>query len=434
MRFDTRLVRIGQETRPGTGDVVPPIHVSTTYDRRAQDPPSYFYGRGENPTREGLERCLASLEGVRFAAAFSSGQAAAATALSLVEPGRCVVCVDDLYTGTDQLLALAAARGVEVRYADLSDPARTERVLSDPRIGLVWIETPTNPLLKLVDIAHASRLAHRHGALVVVDNTFASPLLQQPLALGADLTLYSTTKSMAGHSDVIGGALVHDDPALSARILAYRATVGNIPGALDCFLIHRGLKTLSVRMSRQVDSARAVADLLARSPAVGRVNYPGLPTHRGYALAREQMAGPGAVISFEYTAGPVERLLERLRVFSCAVSLGGVQSLVECPALMTHRPLAPDLRAARGISDSLVRLSIGIEDVEDLLDDLRQALAGQALAGQALTEGTAHDDEPREHRAGGAVPAGAGDVPVRPDLERAGAVALGPGGAAGVRG
>jgi cystathionine beta-lyase/cystathionine gamma-synthase len=399
VRFDTRLVHVGQEPEPGTGGVVPPIHVATTYDRREQDPPRYFYGRGENPTREGLERCLASLEDARFATAFSSGQAAAATALALVPAGRRVVCVDDVYPGTDALLGMAAERGVLVDYADLSDPGRLDAALAAPDLGMVWVETPTNPLLKLVDIRRAARLAHERGALLVVDNTFAGPLLQRPLDLGADLTLYSTTKFIAGHSDVIGGALVHDDPALDARLLAYRTTAGNVPGALDCYLVHRGLKTLSLRMRRQVRSAQAVARLLAASPAVGRVNYPGLATHPQHALARAQMRGPGAVMSFEYLGGPVEQLLAGVRLFACGVSLGGVQSLIECPALMTHRPLPPAVRAARGIGDRLIRLSIGIEDVEDLLDDLRQA----------FSKGAVHDDDPADRgTAGGAVPARTG--------------------------
>jgi cystathionine beta-lyase/cystathionine gamma-synthase len=396
MRIDTKLVHVGQEPEPGIGGVVPPIHVATTYDRREQDPPRYFYGRGENPTREALERCLASLEDARFAAAFSSGQAAAATALALVPAGRRVVCVDDVYPGTDALLTMTAERGVAVEYAEPGDPDRLNEALRAPDLGMVWVETPTNPMLKLVDIRQAARLAHERGALLVVDNTFASPILQRPLDLGADLTLYSTTKFIGGHSDVIGGALVHDDPALHARIGAYRTATGNVPGALDCYLVHRGLKTLSLRVRRQVRSAQAVARLLAASPAVGRVNYPGLPDHPQHALARAQMSGPGAVMSFEYLGDSVEKLLADVRVFACGVSLGGVRSLVECPALMTHRPLPPDVRAARGIGDRLVRLSIGIEDVEDLLDDLRNA----------LSKGAVHDDEPADRgTAGGAVSA-----------------------------
>jgi cystathionine beta-lyase/cystathionine gamma-synthase len=372
MRFDTRLVRVGQEPTAGTGDVVPPIHVSTAYERRAQDPPQYFYGRGENPTREGLERCLASLEDARYATVFATGQAAAATVLALLPPGRRLVCTDDVYPGVD---ALFEVLGTDVRYADLSDPADRDAALSDPDIGLVWLETPTNPLLKVVDIeAIRERLAGR-DVLVVVDNTFASPVLQQPLAFGAHITLYSTTKFIGGHGDVMGGALVYDDGQLDARIRRHRTVVGNVPSALDCFLLHRGLKTLSLRVARQVDNARSLVDVLRASPMVGAVHYPGLAEHPQYAVAKRQMTEPGSVVSFEYR-GDVEGLLRRVRLFSCAVSLGGVHSLIECPALMTHRPLPAEVRARRGIFDSLLRLSVGIEDHRDLVDDLRTALAG----------------------------------------------------------
>jgi len=370
MRFDTRLIRIGQETTAGTGDLIPPVHLSTAYDRRAQDPPRYFYGRGENPTREGLERCLASLEDAAHAAVFASGQAAAAAALSLLRPGRVVLATDDLYAGTD---ALFEAQRTPVRYADLSDPAVAEAALAAPDVGLVWLETPTNPLLSVVDIeAVRWHLADRN-VVVVVDNTFASPVLQQPLALGADVTLYSTTKFIAGHGDVIGGALVYQDDDLDTHIRHHRAVVGSVPGPLDCFLVHRGLKTLAVRVARQVANAREVVAALPAMPAVGRVHYPGLADHPQYAVAKRQMTEPGSIVSFECRGEPM-RLLDRLRLFSCAVSLGGVQSVIECPALMTHRSLPPEVRARRGITDSLVRLSVGIEDPRDLVDDLRAAL------------------------------------------------------------
>jgi cystathionine beta-lyase/cystathionine gamma-synthase len=260
-----------------------------------------------------------------------------------------------------------------VRFADLSDPDRVADALSAPDLGMVWIETPTNPLLKVVDIGAVCRQVAGRDVLVVVDNTFASPVFQQPLALGANISLYSTTKSIAGHGDVLGGALVHDDAALDERIRAYRTAAGNLPGAMDCFLVHRGLKTLSLRATRQAQNARALVDLLVASDAVGAVHYPGLPTHPQYAVAKLQMTEPGSVVSFEFRGDP-ERLLERVRLFSCAVSLGGVQSLIECPALMSHRSLPARVRARRGISESLIRLSAGIEDPLDLVDDLRSAL------------------------------------------------------------
>jgi cystathionine beta-lyase/cystathionine gamma-synthase len=375
MRFDTRLVRAGEEPDPRYGDVVPPIHVATTYERRVQDPPRYFYGRGENPTRERLESCLASLEDARFATVFSSGQAAAATVLSLLRPGQRLLSEEDVYPGTNALFALLANQDIQVEYADLSDPQVVASALGGPDVAMVWIETPTNPLLKIVDIAQVSGLAHDRGALVVVDNTFASPLLQQPLALGADVSLYSTTKFLAGHSDVLGGALVYDDPRLHQSIRSHRTAVGNVPGGLDCYLVRRGVKTLSLRLNRQMETAARIADLLMSCSTVEGVRYPGRPEHPQYAVAKAQMAGPGSIISFDYRGGPPERLLDRVRLFSCGVSLGGVQSLIECPALMTHRPLPPEVRASRGIRDSLIRLSVGIEDPQDLLDDLREALA-----------------------------------------------------------
>ncbi|MFY1575855.1 trans-sulfuration enzyme family protein [Verrucosispora sp. WMMD703] len=375
MRFDTRLVHGGRRATPGTGDVVPPIHVSTTYERRAQDDLRYFYGRGENPTREQLEECLADLEGARFATVLSSGQAAAATVLAQLRPGQCVVSTDDVYSGTDALFELAARQGVRVRYADLTTPEGIDSGLDVPGVALVWVETPTNPLLSVVDIAEVAGRAHERGARLVVDNTFASPALQRPLDLGADVSLYSTTKSIAGHADVLGGALVYADEELHAAYRSYRTAAGNVPGALDCFLVRRGLHTLSLRVSRQVANAWALVERLRASPVVGRVHYPGLAEHPQHAVAKAQMTEPGSMVSFEYLGGPAARLLDRFALFSCGVSLGGVHSLVECPALMTHRPVPAEVRARRGIGDALIRLSAGIEDGRDLVEDVSRALA-----------------------------------------------------------
>ncbi|MFC6092258.1 PLP-dependent aspartate aminotransferase family protein [Saccharothrix sp. BKS2] len=373
MRFDTRLVHVGQEATPGTGDVVPPLHLSSTYERDVQDPLRWFYARGENPTREGLERCLAALEDVRFASVFSSGQAAGATALAVLARKRVIVS-DDVYGGTHALMATVAARGVEVRYEDLADPEVVARVFADDAEGtLVWVETPTNPLLKVVDLTEVSRLAHRAGAVVLVDNTLAGPVLQQPLRFGADVTLYSTTKSIAGHLDVLGGALVHDREELHEAFAANRTAVGNVPGPFDCFLVHRGLKTLSLRTRCQVASTELLVAALCESPAVTEVRYPGLPEHPGHEVAARQMTGFGSLVSFRYR-GDVDKLLGRLQLFANAVSLGGVRSLAQCPAATTHRPVPPEVRARLGITDDLVRMSVGIEDPQDLLDDLGQAL------------------------------------------------------------
>ncbi|WP_447002723.1 trans-sulfuration enzyme family protein [Saccharothrix isguenensis] len=373
MRFDTKLVHEGLRTHGATGDLVPPIHLSVTYDRFAQDPTRYYYGRGENPTRENLEACLAALEDASFAVAFSSGQAAGAAVLSLVPSGGRVVASDDVYSGTHALFDLFRARGVRVDRTDLADPVAAAGALTDP-VDLVWLETPTNPVMKIADIAAVAEAAHRHGAVVVVDGTFTGPALQQPLAEGADITLHSTTKFIAGHSDVLGGALVLDDPELRRRLVGHRTAFGSVPGAFDCYLVHRGLKTLSLRVARQVSNARAVVDVLTASPAVGAVHYPGLPEHPGFAVAARQMSAPGSIVAFEYP-GDVEALMRRTELFTAAVSLGGVRSLIEHPASMSHWSVPRDVRLTAGVTDGLVRLSLGIEDPADLVEDLTAALA-----------------------------------------------------------
>ncbi|GAA3030530.1 trans-sulfuration enzyme family protein [Actinokineospora globicatena] len=373
MRFATRVVHSGHEVGGPHGSVVPPIHVATTYDRYAQDPPTHFYSRGENPTMAALEQCLAAVEGAAHCAVFSSGQAAATTALSLLSPGQRLVCCDDVYGGTHALITGLRRFGVRVDQVDLSDREQARAALAED-VAMVWLETPTNPLLKVIDIAEVAGLAHARGALVVVDNTFASPALQRPLRWGADVSLHSTTKFVAGHSDVLGGALVCDDPALHRAFTGHRTVAGNVPSGLDCFLVHRGVKTLSVRVERQVRTAQALVDLLLEAPGVTRVLYPGLPDHPGHEIAARQLSAPGSIISFRY-AGQVEKLLAGTELFACAVSLGGVRSLIECPALMTHRPVPVDVRAAAGITDDLIRLSVGIEDATDLADDLSTALA-----------------------------------------------------------
>lgn len=375
MRFDTRLVHSGQQPAPGTGDIVPPIHVATTYDRFAQEPLRLFYSRGENPTRQALEECLAALEDARFCAVFSSGQAAAAAVLSRLATGQRVVSSDDVYGGTYALFSTLGRFGIQIDYADLSDPAEVRRALAADA-AMVWVETPSNPLLKIADVAEISRLAHVRGAVVVVDNTFASPALQRPLDLGADVSLYSTTKFIAGHADVLGGALVCDDEELHAGFVEHRTVTGGVSGGLDCYLVHRGVKTLSLRVIRQTATARAIAEELCDLPAVTEVRYPGLPRHPQHLLADRQMSGPGSIISFRYRGDP-EKLMARTQLFACAVSLGGVRSLIECPALMTHRPIPRAIRHAAGITDDLIRLSVGIEDPADLVEDLTTALEGE---------------------------------------------------------
>jgi cystathionine beta-lyase/cystathionine gamma-synthase len=372
VRFDTKVVHEGQHPTAGTGDLVPPVHLASTYDRFAQDPLRYTYARGENPTRENLEECLGSLEGTGYCTVYSSGQAAASTVLSLLSPGGRLVVSDDVYGGTYSLLSTLARYGIRVDRVDLSDPTAMAAALGLP-VAMLWIETPTNPLLKVTDVAAASDLAHRQGALVIVDNTFASPALQQPLRLGADVSLYSTTKFIAGHSDVLGGALVCAGEEPHRRFLEHRGMAGNVPGALDCFLVHRGVKTLSLRVARQVGNARRVVAELGASPRVAELRYPGLPDHPQHDVAARQMSEPGSIVSFRYLGDP-EKLLAGTSLFAAAVSLGGVRSLIECPAMMTHRALPAATREALGITDDLIRLSIGIEDPDDLAEDLMRCL------------------------------------------------------------
>lgn len=378
MRFDTRLIHAGSEPAAGTGAVVAPIHVAATYERRVQDPLRYYYGRTEHPTREDLEQCLAALEDARFASVYSSGQAAGMTAMSVLAPGSSVLASDDVYGGTHAMFELLARTGLRIRQVDLADPAARDAAFAEagPDLGAVWIETPSNPMLKITDIEAASRQARARGAMVVIDNTFAGPALQQPLAHGADVSLYSTTKFISGHLDTIGGALVTDDHDLHQQFLHYRSVAGNVPGGFDCFLVHRGLKTLSVRTARQIENARLIVDALHDEPAVEQVYYPGRAGQPGHELAARQMTAPGSMISFTYRGEP-QKFMDRLRVFTCAVSLGAVQSLVECPATMTHWSVPRPVRLRLGITDHLIRLSVGIEDPADLIDDLRTALRAE---------------------------------------------------------
>lgn len=369
MKFNTIAVHAGQEADPATGAVIPPLYLATTFAQERQEPLRYFYGRGESPTREALETNLAALEGGGFALAFSSGQAAGAAALSLLRPGDQFLCSDDVYGGTlDLFQALAESSGLVFRAVDMCDLQALRAAFTD-RTRLVWIETPTNPMLKLADIAEICAIARRRGVPVLVDNTFASPYLQRPMDLGADFVLYSTTKYLAGHGDVIGGALISRSEDHHRTLAKCRTVTGAIPGPLDCYLVHRGIKTLGLRVERQVANARVLVEQLQRSEKVSRVIYPGLASHPQSQLCSRQMAGPGAIISFEYL-GDVTALMHRLEFFRCAVSLGAVFSLIECPAVMTHRAVPADKKSLLGITPGLVRLSVGIEDVADLSADL----------------------------------------------------------------
>jgi cystathionine beta-lyase/cystathionine gamma-synthase len=374
----TRALHVGQGPDPSTGAVVVPIHLATTF---AQESPGrhkgFEYSRSGNPTRNNLEECLASLEGARHGLAFSSGLAATATVMLLLDPGDHVVFTEDVYGGTFRLFDKVFQRyGLSFTAVDPTDPDAIAAAITD-RTRLVWLESPTNPLLRVVDIDAVSEIVHGAGALVAVDSTFASPVLQRPLELGADLVIHSSTKFLGGHSDVLGGAVLTSDDALAERLRFHQNAVGAVPSPFDCWLLLRGLKTLQLRVIRQCENALAIARWLEGQDAVVRVHYPGLESNPGHALAKRQMGGFfGGVVSFEVSSGTAARsFLERLRVFTLAESLGAVESLAESPALMTHASIPEETRTRVGVSDGLLRLSVGIEDVDDLTADLEQGLA-----------------------------------------------------------
>ncbi len=374
----TRALHVGQGPDPATGAVVVPIHLATTF---AQESPGrhrgFEYSRSGNPTRANLEECLASLEGAAHGLAFSSGLAATATVMLLLEPGDHVVFTEDVYGGTFRLFDKVFRRyGLTFTSVDPTDPDAVAAAMTD-RTRMVWLESPTNPLLRVVDLDAMSELVHGAGALVAVDSTFASPVLQRPLELGADLVIHSSTKFLGGHSDVLGGAVLTSDDELAERMRFHQNAVGAVPSPFDCWLLLRGLKTLQLRVIRQCDNALAIARWLEGQDAVTRVYYPGLERNPGHALARRQMGGHyGGVVSFEVSSGDAARsFLERLRVFTLAESLGAVESLAESPAMMTHASIPEEMRTRVGVSDALLRLSVGIEDVDDLVADLEQALA-----------------------------------------------------------
>ncbi len=386
-RFATRAIHAGQSPDPSTGAIMPPIYATSTY---VQSSPGVHkgldYGRSHNPTRFAWERNIADLEGGAQAFAFASGLAAIATVLELIPAGSHVVSGDDVYGGTFRLFdkVRRESAGLTFSYVDFVNPENLNAALT-PQTKLVWIETPTNPLLKLADLRALAEIARSRGILTAVDNTFASPYNQRPLELGVDIVVHSATKYLNGHSDVIGGvAIVSDEPRLQPvreRLAFLQNAVGAIAGPFDSFLALRGLKTLALRIERHNDNALALAQWLEREPKVTRVHYPGLPSHPQHALARTQMhsvgGGYGGMIALDLKTdlAGARRFLEAVHIFALAESLGGVESLIEHPAIMTHATIPPDTRAALGIGDSLVRLSVGIEDVDDLRDDLAQALA-----------------------------------------------------------
>jgi len=377
--FATRCIHAGQEPDPTTGAVMMPIYATSTYVQQSPGVnKGYDYARTKNPTRMAFERCIADLEGGSAAFAFASGLAAISTSLECLDQGSHVISVDDLYGGSRRLFERVRKRsmGIEVSYLDLSDPDAIEAEIR-PNTRLVWVETPTNPLLKLVDLERVAAIAKKRGIWAAADNTFASPYVQRPLEHGFDLVVHSTTKYLNGHSDMVGGvAVVADNAELSERLKFLQNAVGAIQGPFDSFLALRGLKTLALRMERHCTSGLKVAAWLERHPKVRRVFYPGLASHPQHALAKKQMHAFGGMISAELegTLDDARRFLERCQLFALAESLGGVESLIEHPALMTHGSVPVDVRAALGISDTLVRLSVGIEDPDDLIAELDAAL------------------------------------------------------------
>lgn len=372
--FETRAIHVGQAPDPATGAVVPPISLSTTFAQDAVGKHSGFeYARTGNPTRRALEECLASLEGAAHGLAFASGMAAEDAVLRLLSPGDHVIIPDDAYGGTFRLVArVVAPMGVAWTSVDLTSPDDLAAAWRD-ETSLVWVETPTNPMLTVVDVAAVAAFAHERGARVVVDNTFATPYLQNPLALGADIVVHSSTKYLGGHSDVLGGAVAVDDDELAERLAFFQNAVGAVPAPIDCYLTLRGIKTLAVRMDRHCSNARAVVALLAEHPAVRTVLYPGLPTHPGHEVARRQMRDFGGMVSFLASGGEPAalELVTHTRLFTLAESLGGVESLIEHPARMTHASVAESPLA---VDPALVRVSVGIESVDDLVADLQRAL------------------------------------------------------------
>jgi cystathionine beta-lyase/cystathionine gamma-synthase len=377
MRFSTKAIRVGQQPDGATGSIIVPVYQTVNYVfDNVGAPRGYEYSRTSNPTRTALEQCLASLEEARFGMAFGSGMAAVDGVLSVLRPGDHVVSARSIYGGTYRLFEeVYAPRGISFTYVDGTQVEEFAKAFQ-PETKLVWIETPANPLLQLVDVRAVAELTKRHGAKLVADNTFASPYFQRPLSQGADIVLHSTTKYVSGHSDVIGGAVLTNDEGLHEAISFYQNTAGAVPAPWDCWLSLRGLKTLAVRMRQHEANAQALAEHLSQHPKVQETIYPGLSSHPQHDLAKRQMDGFGAIVAFRLNGGHerIEPFVKALKIFLFAESLGGVESLVCHPATMSHAVLTPEERQGFGITDGTIRLSVGIEDVEDLIDDLDRAL------------------------------------------------------------
>ena len=374
MRFATKAIHVGQEPDPRTGAVTVPIYMTSTYSQKAQQ--EWVYGRTGNPTRAALERNLAALEEGKHGLCFSSGMGAITTILTLLKKGDHVVVSDDCYGGVYRIFTrIVSNYGVESTFVDMTDLIAVEDAFR-PETKMIWTETPTNPLMKVVDLKELAVIAKAHNAISVCDNTFASPYLQQPLTLGIDLAVHSVTKYLGGHADILGGAVVTRRDDLHEKLKFAQNALGAVPSPFDCWLALRGVKTLAVRMERHCDNAEALAKFLAGHPKVERVLYPGLASHPGSSIAKRQMRRPGGMLGFVLKDGSKAlEILRKLEVAILAESLGGVETLIDHPASMTHASLPKEEREARGITDGLVRLSVGIEDIEDLVEDFQRALA-----------------------------------------------------------
>jgi cystathionine gamma-lyase len=377
MRFDTLAIHAGQEPDPTTGAIMTPVYLTSTYVQAGPgEHKGYEYSRTKNPTRTALEACLAALEGAKYGAAFASGLAATDMLMHSLEAGDHVVCSDDVYGGTFRIFDKVYRRhGISFSFVDLSNPESFEKAIT-PGTKMVWVETPTNPMLKLVDLARVAEVARKHGIRSVADNTFLTPYFQRPLEFGFDVVTHSTTKYLNGHSDTVGGFVCTNDAAFAERMYFLQNAVGGVPSPMDSFLVLRGVKTLHVRMERHAQNAEKVAHFLLKHPKVARVTWPGLESHPQHALAKRQMRGFGGMMTFEIKGGleSARSFLKACRIFACAESLGGVESLIEHPAIMTHASVPRENREKLGISDGLIRISVGIEDAQDLCDDLAQAL------------------------------------------------------------
>lgn len=380
MKFNTKVIHGGQHHEKVTGSVMPPVFQTSTFAQVSPGKPvgDYEYSRAANPTRTALEDALASIENGTRGLAFSSGLAATDSVMKLLKPGDEVIAMDDLYGGTYRMFArIYQDFGIKFHFVDMTDLAKLESLIN-ANTKLVWVETPTNPLMKLADIAEVAKITKKHNLLFAVDNTFATPYLQKPLDLGADIVMHSATKYLGGHSDVIAGALIVKDKDLGEKLHFAQFATGGTLGPMDSYLVLRGIKTLHLRVQRHCENGQKVAEYLAKHPAIKRVYYPGLESHPNHEIAKKQMIGGyGGMVTFTFNSGKMEdaiSFLEKVRVFTLAESLGGVESLANHPALMTHASVPAEKRAEIGITDDMVRLSVGVEDIQDLLQDLEKAL------------------------------------------------------------